>query len=102
MIFEYDKAKDYFLSNYVFEDIGLLETLLEIMESYGTKEFYCYDVYVDDTNMYKDENETDYTDVVIYNFQALYNIYFIYDTNGMVIDYDWSQGINAKILQEKV
>jgi hypothetical protein len=97
MIFEYDKAKGYFLSNYVFEDIGLLETLLEIMESYGTKEFYCYD-----TNMFKAENETDYTDVVLYNFQALYNIYFIYDTNGMVIDYDWSQGINAKILQEKV
>lgn len=93
MIFEYDKAKGYFLSNYQFEDIGLLETLLEIMESYDTKEFYCYDVYVD---------ETDYTDIVLYNFQALYNIYFIYDTNGMVIDYDWSQGINAKILQEKV
>lgn len=43
-----------------------------------------------------------YSQKVMLDKGQLYNIYFIYDTKGMVIDYDWTHGINAKILQEKV
>ena len=92
MIFNRD---NYFeaMSKYTFEDELIKSAILMVMEDYDPYHFFVYEEYSD--------GELENIDVTFCNSKDVYNIYLIMDLDGVIIDFDMSYGINAKILEEK-
>ena len=92
MIFNRD---NYFevMGKYTFEDEFIKSAILMVMEDYDPYHFFIYEEYSD--------GELENIDVTFCNSKDVYNIYLILDLDGVVIDFDMSYGINAKILEEK-
>ena len=92
MIFNKD---NYFeaMSKYTFEEELIQSSIIMLMENYEPSHFFVYEEYFD--------GELDSVDVTFCNNKSLYNIYLIVDLDGVVIDFDMSYHINAKILEEK-
>ena len=92
MIFNRD---NYFeaMSKYTFEDELIKSSTLMLIEDYDPYHFFIYEEYSD--------GELENIDVTFCNSKDVYNIYLIMDLDGVIIDFDMSYGINAKILEEK-
>lgn len=93
MIFNEDNFYEA-MSEYEWDEDLDSRYLLIQMEDLNPTHFFIYENY--------DEDILDTVDIVFCNFKDCYNIYLITDINEVVIDYDFTYGVNIKILEEKL
>ena len=71
--------------------------LLESIENYEPTHFFIYQNF---DNEYPDVLEN--IDLVFCTKDSCYNIYLIINVEDIIIDYDWTYGVNIKVLEEKL
>ena len=82
------------MSHLTFEEELIKYSLFTSIEDYEPTHFFIYPTFEDD--------ELVSIDVVFCNKDACYNIYLILDVDDVVIDFDWTYGVNIKIVEEKL
>lgn len=80
-----------------FDEDRIKTLLLEVIENYEPTHFFVYQNF---DNEYPEVLEN--IDIVFCNKESCYNIYLIMDVNDIVLDFEWTYGINIKILEEKL
>lgn len=82
------------MSHLTFEEELVKYSLFTSIENYEPTHFFIYPTFEDD--------ELTSIDVVFCNINTCYNFYLILDVDDVVIDFDWTYGVNIKILEEKL
>lgn len=80
-----------------FDEDRIKTLLLEVIEEYEPTHFFVYQNF---DNEYPEVLEN--IDIVFCNKESCYNIYLIMDVDDVVLDFNWTYGINIKILEEKL
>lgn len=80
-----------------FDEDRIKTLLLEVIEEYEPTHFFVYQNF---DNEYPEVLEN--IDIVFCNKESCYNIYLIMDVKDIVLDFEWTYGINIKILEEKL
>lgn len=82
------------MSHLTFEEELIKYSLFTSIENYEPTHFFIYPTFEDD--------ELASIDIVFCNINTCYNFYLILDVDDVVLDFEWTYGVNIKILEEKL
>ena len=78
-----------------FVEDGIKSSMHSTMSDYCPTHFFVY------KDLAPNSTEVENIDLVFCTEDGIYNFYMILAENEVIIDYDWSYGINIKILEEQ-